>query len=170
MANSDSESISLWVMLSRGAGLILFFWAVWTGYNYFKPPVIPPPIPGQYADTIQWMSIQDGEAEFQKGQKCILYDFTAEWCHYCHILESEVFSVPPVAQFINQYFIPIRVMDRAQEDGKNSPAVADLQRQYGISGFPTLVVRYPNDVSKKMVGYANADYTVQFLKDAVSPK
>jgi hypothetical protein len=78
--------------------------------------------------------------------------------------------VKPAAQFINQYFIPVRVMDRVQEDGKNSPDVTALQSKYGIGGFPTLVVRYPNDQSTKQVGYGNAETTLQVLRGAVNLK
>ena len=170
MPSSNSESVSLWTVLGQGAAIVLVVWAILAGYNYFKPPEIPPAIPGVYSDTIQWLSVQDGEAEFQKGQKCVLYDFTASWCHYCRILEAEIFEVKPIAQFINKYFIPVRVMDRYQEDGKNPPDVAALQNKYGITGFPTLVVRYPNDQSTKQVGYGNAETTLQFLRGAVHLK
>ncbi len=170
MASSKSESVSIWVVLAQAAGIIFVVWAIIAGYNYFKPPEIPPAIPGQYSDSIQWLSVQEGEAQFKESKKCILYDFTAGWCHYCQILEAEVFEVKPVAQFINQYFIPVRVMDRYQEDGKNPPEVAALQSKYSVSGFPTLVVRYPNDQSTQQVGYSGAQGTVQFLRDAVHLK
>jgi len=170
MSVNEEESVSLWVVLAQIGGGLAVLWALWTGYNYFKPAEIPAAIPGNYSETIQWYSIHDGEEEFKKGQKCILYDFTAGWCHFCKILEAEVFEIKPVAQFINQYFIPITVMDRVQEDGKNSQEVADLQSKYSIRGFPTLVVRYLNDQYKKQVGYPNADVTVQFLHEAAGLK
>jgi len=170
MLVNEEESVSLWVVLAQIAGGLAVIGALWAGYNYFKPAEVPSAVPGNYSETIQWYSIHDGEEEFKKGQKCILYDFTAGWCHFCKILEAEVFEIKPVAQFINQYFIPITVMDRVQEDKKNSPEVEALQSKYDIRGFPTLVVRYSNDQYKKQVGYPNADYIVQFLHGAVNLK
>jgi thiol:disulfide interchange protein len=168
MSMNEPESVSIWVVLGQIAGVVLFFWAVWTGYNYFKPPVIPPTVPGQYSDNIQWLSIHDGEEEFKKGQKCILYDFTAHWCHFCKVQDAQLFQDKTRAAFINQHFIPITVMDLAQEQGKNPADVAGLQSKYSVQGFPTLVVRYPNDQYKKIVGFSNADRTIQFLQNAVS--
>jgi thiol:disulfide interchange protein len=170
MPTSNSQSVSVWVVLAQAAGILFAVWAIIAGYNYFKPPEIPPAIPGQYSDTIQWLSVQEGEAQLKEGKKCVLYDFTAGWCHYCQNLEAEVFEVKLVAQFINQYFIPVRVMDRNQEDGKNPPEVAALQSKYGVGGFPTQVVRYPNGQSTQQVGYAGAQGTVEFLRDAVHLK
>jgi thiol:disulfide interchange protein len=168
MSMNEPESVSIWVVLGQLAGGIFFVWAVWTGYNYFKPPVIPPAVPGQYSDNIQWLSIHDGEEEFKKGQKCILYDFTAHWCHFCKVQDAQLFEDKTQAAFINQHFIPITVMDLAREQGKNPADVAELQSKYSVQGFPTLVVRYPNDQYKKIVGFSNVERTIQFLQNAVS--
>ncbi len=165
---SSEQGTSIWVFLARLGGGVLFVWALWTGYDYFRPPVIPPPIPGEYSDTIQWKSIKDGEEEFKDGKRCILYDFTAEWCPTCKKMEAEFYTIKPVAQFINQYFIPIRVVDRVREDGKNPKAVYDLRKKYSADAFPTLVVRYPNEQYKKTEGYG-LDYTNDFLHKAVTP-
>jgi thiol:disulfide interchange protein len=169
MTTSDSESVSLWVVLGQVAGGLFVIWTLWTGYNYFKPAEIPAPVAGNYSDTIQWYSIHDGEEEFKKGQKCILYDFTAHWCHFCKLQDAQVFQDKTQAAFINQHFIPITVMDLVQEQGKNPQEVADLQSKYSVRGFPTLVVRYPNDQWKKNVGFPGPDRIIQFLKNAISP-
>ena len=56
------------------------------------------------------------------------------------MLESEVFRNAAIARDINERFIPVRVMDRQQEEGRNLPEVAELQRRYDVMAFPTIVV------------------------------
>ena len=175
MSMNEPESVSIWVVLSQVAGVIVFFGAVWAGFSYFQKPDTSSAL--QHAgtesivvsgDSIHWLSIQEGQEASKKSQKPILYDFTAHWCHFCKVQDAQLFEDKTQAAFINQHFIPITVMDLAQEQGKNPVDVAGLQSKYSVQGFPTLVVRYPNDQYKKIVGFSNADRTIQFLQNAVS--
>jgi hypothetical protein len=63
--------------------------------------------------------------------------------------------------------VPVVVMDRRSEGGKNSNDVSDLQSRYQIQGFPTLVIRYPGKIdSKQMVGFRGEDKVMAFLTQA----
>ena len=89
---------------------------------------------------VQWMDLEEGLLLARTSDKPILYDFTAEWCAPCHVLDAEVFRNPEIAAEINERFIPVRVTDRQREEGRNSPIVEDLQRRYSVRGFPTVIV------------------------------
>ena len=69
----------------------------------------------------------------------MLYDFTAAWCAPCKLLDRD-WEDASVAERVNDAFVPVRIMDRVREEGRNAPDVAELQRRYEISVFPTLVV------------------------------
>jgi hypothetical protein len=63
--------------------------------------------------------------------------------------------------------IPVSIVDRRREDGRNPAEVEELQRRYGIDAFPTLVVYSPasgNHVS--MRGYAGAQGTLNWITGA----
>jgi len=88
---------------------------------------------------VHWMTPEEGALAARASNKPMMFDFTAEWCGPCHMLEDDVFNNPAIAADINARYVPVRVVDRQQEDGNNPPAVEALQHRYTVNGFPTIV-------------------------------
>jgi thiol:disulfide interchange protein len=91
------------------------------------------------ANLVQWVSFDEAVQLAASSNKLILFDFTADWCSPCHDLDAEVFANPQLAREINASFIPVRIVDREQEEGKNAPVVEELQRRFAVRAFPTIV-------------------------------
>lgn len=91
------------------------------------------------AGLVNWVGIDEGLRLAQATGKPMLIDFTAEWCQPCHVLDAEVFQNAEIAKKINERFVAVRVTDRQQEDGQNTPRVAELQQRFQVQGFPTVV-------------------------------
>ena len=91
-------------------------------------------------DGVRWMTVEEGLQLARTSNKPILLDFTADWCAPCHQLDAQVFQDPKLARQINERFIPIRVVDRQREEGRNSDEIAGLQQQFSVRGFPTVVI------------------------------
>lgn len=125
MARSDQRSIPMWLIAVAAVLLVA--------------RIVSYATKAEVADAVQWLSIEEGVSRARATNKPILFDFTAEWCAPCHQLDAEVFSNAELARQINTHFVPIRVVDRQQEEGRNRPEVAALQQRYGVNGFPTLV-------------------------------
>ena len=115
-------------------------------------------------DKVVWRLIPGAEAEARMMHKPLLYDFTADWCPPCQMMRREVFADAPSAETINRLCVPVKVLDRSREEGKNPPLVEALQSRFKIDGFPTLVVVSPDGGDSVVVGvYAGREQTMQML-------
>jgi thiol-disulfide isomerase/thioredoxin len=90
------------------------------------------------------------------GQRVLLHFTGSDWCPYCKYLESEVIETGAFQQFVAGHYIFMTV-----DFPRSNPLPADaqaqnnaLQRKFGVSGFPTLLVIDGNErVLGQMAGY-----------------
>ena len=118
-------------------------------------------------DLVRWVAPDVAINRARSTGKPIMYDFTAEWCRPCHVLDAEVFRDARTAAEINERFIPVRITDRKQEDGSNSREVDALERQYSVRGFPTIVIASADGTELgRMEGYKGKPELERILERA----
>ncbi len=89
--------------------------------------------------ALGWLQPADGLKESLRTGKPILYDFTAEWCHFCKLEKAQVFENPADVAKLKGLFIPVVVMDRAREEGRNPTDISGSSSQ-----IPDQGISYPS--------------------------
>ncbi|MBU0713388.1 DUF255 domain-containing protein [bacterium] len=56
-----------------------------------------------------WYTFQDGMKLADSGDKHLVIDFYADWCHWCKVMDKETFSDPEVGKYLFENFIPIKL-------------------------------------------------------------
>lgn len=112
------------------------------------------------SSLIKWLDWSDETFRRARTEnKPILLDISAVWCHWCHRLDKDTYSVPDIAEYIESRFIPIRV------DTDKRP---DINRRYNMGGWPTTAFLTPDG---RVIGggtYIPPDQMRQTLRDIQS--
>ena len=152
------------VLLLAVAALLLALRVV-LGFHEARPPAAPTTGALSGADAVRWRTLEAGLVEARATNRPMLYDFTADWCPPCRSLQRQVFADPEAAAEIESRFVPVRVLDRQREEGRNARWVDSLQARYRVNSFPTLIVTDADGrESTRIEGFMGRDATFGQLR------
>lgn len=91
---------------------------------------------------VQWYPwCQEAFTAARKENKPVLLDIGAIWCHWCHVMDSESYENPEIAEIINTHYIAIKVDrdERPDVDARYQVAISAITGQGGwpLTGFLT---------------------------------
>jgi uncharacterized protein YyaL (SSP411 family) len=74
-------------------------------------------------------------ARAKTERKFIVLDGSAEWCHFCHVMEAETYHDPEVARVLGKSFVTVKVDVEARPD---------IEERYGAWGWPATIIFSPD--------------------------
>jgi hypothetical protein len=86
---------------------------------------------------------EEAFAAAQRGNKPMLLDIGAVWCHWCHVMDRESYDDPEVAQIVNENFIAVKV-DRDERPDIDSRYQAAVSAISGQGGWPLTAFLTPD--------------------------
>lgn len=125
--------------------------------------------PPKATSEIKWEKLDKVDFSQQIEGQPILFDFSADWCSPCKMLEQTTFCNKDVVDTIEkEKFRTIKIIDRKKEDGFNPEPIQLLQDRYEVSSFPTLVITLSNgaQVTSK-VGTPKPSEMREFIREAL---
>lgn len=111
--------------------------------------------------ALEWLPLTaETFARARAEGKLIVLDGSAEWCHWCHVMEEETYGDPRVRALLEARFLAVKV------DVDSRP---DLEERYGDYGWPATVVFSPEGRELgKLRGYIEADRFLEILQGVLA--
>lgn len=101
-----------------------------------------------HADDGWYTDYSQAKAAAQAQGKPLFLDFTgSDWCGWCMKFDKEVFSTPQFKAYAQDNLILVKLdfpQQKPQSAAEKSQN-AELQQQYGVHGFPTLMLLSSNE-------------------------
>lgn len=109
------------------------------------------------AEAIAWRDWNDDAfEEAARARRPILLYLTASWCHWCRVMDRDVYPDSLVTALVNERFVPVRV------DRDLRP---DIDRRYNAGGWPSTVFLSPGGELIKGQTFLQRELLAQLLNE-----
>jgi uncharacterized protein YyaL (SSP411 family) len=107
--------------------------------------------------ALAWATLDAATFARAKAQhRFVVIDGSAEWCHWCHVMEATTYHDPEVRKLLDARFIAVKV------DVDSRP---DFEERYGDWGWPaTVLMTADGDEIGKYKGYLPPERFLEILK------
>jgi len=122
--------------------------------------------PVERPSLVRWVPADSAEVISHASQRPIMYEFGAEWCGPCKLMEKEVFADSKSSGMIDRLVVPVKIVDRSREEGRNAPWVDSLMQTHHVEAFPTLVMVSNGATLDRQEGYPGPSKTMHWITTA----
>jgi uncharacterized protein YyaL (SSP411 family) len=93
---------------------------------------------------VHWYPWGDEAFAEARSRDCpVLLDIGAVWCHWCHVMDRESYESAPLAAFLNEHFVCIKV-DRDERPDVDARYQRAVQAMSGQGGWPLTALLTPD--------------------------
>ncbi|MAC62402.1 MAG: thioredoxin family protein [Flavobacteriaceae bacterium] len=134
-----------------------------------------------FAQTIQWMSLDEARAAQKVNPKKIFMDVYTNWCGPCKLLEKNTFQNPDVSRYISENYYAVKFNAEGTDEikfynqtfsnpnydpnRKGRNATHQFTQFLGVKGYPTMVFfSEDGDPIMPLVGYYKPKQIELYLK------
>lgn len=120
-----------------------------------------PSAPQGAAEAIPWAPFSpETFARAKAERKFVVMDGSAEWCHWCHVMEATTYRDATVRTLLAKSFVAVKV------DIDTRP---DLAERYGDYGWPATVIFSPDaEELGKYRGYIAPEKFIELLREVAA--
>src|SRR6185295_2401553 len=108
-------------------------------------------------NAANWLTdLAAAQAQAKAENKPLLVDFTgSDWCGWCIRLKQEVFSQPEFDKFASENLVLVEIdfPHHKAQSAAQKQANQTLAEQYGITGFPTVILLNSQGLKVGTLGY-----------------
>lgn len=113
---------------------------------------------------------EEAKAQAKAENRFILLDFTgSDWCGWCIKLDKEVFSQSEFKKYADENLVCVTVdfPNRSSISGKTRKQNEELKSEFGIRGYPTIILLDPDGKKVAQTGYqaGGAETYVKHLEE-----
>ena len=111
--------------------------------------------------SLAWASLSaETFARAKTERRIVLIDGSAEWCHWCHVMDATTYRDPEVRRLLAARFLPVKVDIDAQPD---------FEERYHDWGWPATVLMTPEaEEIGKYKGYMPPERFLEILRAAAA--
>jgi uncharacterized protein YyaL (SSP411 family) len=118
-------------------------------------------------NPVNWISWEDNLlSKTKKQSKLLIISIGYSTCHWCHVMEKEVFEDKEAAEYMNQNFICIKI-DREERPEVDQLYMEAIQIISGQGGWPLNIVALPDGTPIWGATYVNLINWKTILKDII---
>lgn len=116
-------------------------------------------------ETLNWLSLEEVEANMKIKKKAVLIDLYTDWCGWCKVMDKKTYSNQQVIKYIEENFYPVKIDAETSKSLQWKSKIYNYDQKYKVNtfalyltngqlSFPTTIILPADDSAPQVIpGY-----------------